>query len=400
MFESLPGKINERGRNFTWGGPEGFVATLFGKTPGTTKNPFDVRGVLNTKTGELRDTTRFAPFAATEMAGGMVEGKNRLVPFFKQLAEGVDPEQARKAVEGTQVAYRGYTPFERILKILFPFYGFTKGSAQNVARELLENPGGRLAQTIRAATDAKADEPFLPEYIQRGTAIPIPSKIFGWDNPLAPKPGEKRFIPTLGLMHEDPLQFLGNAGTGALFEMLGRLNPTVKGAIEQATGKSLFQQGAQGGRNLADMDPMLGRALANVSELLTGEKVPDAVKFPGSGAVENVLANSPLSRVLSTTRQLSDPRKDWLAKLLNVGTGLKVTDISPAAEAAIQREAVQQAMRDLGGRSFDVVNISKEQLARMSPSERDTALHLKAVLNKLQREAKERAKKKREAGGR
>src|SRR5690606_22560253 len=97
-----------------------------------------------------------------------------------------------------------------------------------------------------------------------------------------------------------------------------------------------------GGRDLLDMDPTIGRTISNVSELLGGEPWEtgsgQAKPFLGQG-VEFAAANSPLSRLFSTVRTATDPRKyegplPGAGVAANLLTGLRVHDLSPAARDA------------------------------------------------------------------
>jgi hypothetical protein len=190
----------------------------------------------------------------------------------------------------------------------------------------------------------------------------------------------------------------GVRGTGQ--EFLSRLNPLVKGPLEYFTNQSFFQAGPEGGRPLDEMDPLIGRTIAN----LTGQK--DAVKLPQ--ILEVAAANSPISRFLTTARTLTDPRKrstvspiplPGAAAAINLLTGARVTDVSPGSKDAIVRDLLTSRMKGAGARAFERVNFTKEDLAKMSPSERETALQLQGLANVIVRRSKERAAERKKAEG-
>ena len=147
------------------------------------------------------------------MVGKFSEDVNRFGPLIDMLKRGVDPAEAMRRINSTQVDYaaRNYTDIERnLLTKLFPYYKFSKGSAIHHGSELLTNPGGRLAQTIHATADATNPEDLLPEYVSEKSSIPIPNegmlgKLFGSSDPES-----KRYLTSLGLMHEDPLGFINS----------------------------------------------------------------------------------------------------------------------------------------------------------------------------------------------
>jgi hypothetical protein len=349
-----------------------------GRTPDTNLNPFDVRGVGG------RTETRFGPVAAGEDLGQFVEGLNRLAPWLEQIRKGVDPSEAAKKVAQAQVDYspRAFTVTERkVLARLFPFYKFTSRQLPHTLRTLAEQPGGRLAKTIQATNLARGDEPeMLPEHVADTAAIP-----FGQT-----ADGSKRYLTGFGLMHEDPLGFFGSGLKGAGLEALSRMNPLVKGPLEFLSGQSFFQKGPEGGRSIDDLDPSLGRLLANVA----GSDKP----VPTPQILEQVLANSPVSRLLSSARTLTDRRKHLSeslpvpgpAALANLLTGVRFTDVSPAAQDALLRDTASKIMRDTGAKTFEKVYFPEDVLAGMSPEEQKAATQLMALKTLLASRAKER----------
>ena len=75
-----------------------------------------------------RDTTRFAPVAAGEIAGEGTEILNRIPSWINQLKQGIDPAQAARNVNKSQIDYstRAFTPLENEMRRLgvMPFYSF------------------------------------------------------------------------------------------------------------------------------------------------------------------------------------------------------------------------------------------------------------------------------------
>ena len=359
--------------------------TAAGRDEGGSLNPFKIRGV-----GKQTDTA-FGPVKAGEKVGDYTDTLNRMVPFLDMLRKGIEPDEAFRRINAAQVDYspRSFTPFEStVMKRALPFYSFTSRQLPFVAGELAQKPGGAMAQTIRATNDAKTDDRLLPDYVANNATIPLGQA----------QDGTKRFVTGLGLMHEDPLGLIGSAlqipskgVVNAARDVAAKSNPIIKGAAEQIFGKSLFQRGADGPRALEDLDPTIGRTLANI----TGRDKP--VRFPGSTTLEALVGNSPLARVASTTRTLSDPRKGPLAKAANTLTGLRVTDVSPGSQDAVIREALQKAQKDMGAKSFAKVFVPEEDLRAMSPEDRAKAEQLMALSAVLAGRAKKRKELKKKA---
>lgn len=331
-----------------------------------------VRGV-----GGATEST-FGPVAAAEMAGKRTDFTNRAAPFLNLTGKGVDPAEAMRQVNASQVNYdpRTFTPAERVLKMLFPFYSFTSRQVPFVGKTLTEAPGGGMGQTIRAINAGRDSDELVPEHIADTAAIPLPARV---------SDGTKRYLTGLGMMMEDPLQLFGGPRSSGL-EVLSRLNPAIKGPLEWATGQSFFQKGPQGGRAIDDLDPTLGRILANVS----GQE--QAVKTPQW--LEALLGNSPLTRVLTTTRQMTDKRKTPGDKAWAALTGVRVSDVSPAAQDAILRQQLDTMIRELGGKSFVKTYFAKEDLAAMDAQQQTAAIKLQALMNTLANRAKSRREAK------
>jgi hypothetical protein len=367
FLTELPGGVAQgRGTPFQ---PTDAIGMLRGQ--GTTWNPV---GSTMQGVGGATQTT-FAPLAAGQHLGHYIEGLNRLTPFIENLRKGVDPAEAAARVAATQVDYAGraYTAFEKgVAARLFPFYKFSKGMVPYTLSRLWESPGGKLAQTIRAQNNASGSDASTPDYVAESASIPLGQN----------EDGSQRYITGFGLPIEDAMSFLGGGVRGGLMEAVSRMNPLVKAPLEWATGESFFQKGPQGGRDLEDLDPTIGRILSNVSGETKAVDLPDSLEF--------LAANSPLARALTTVRTMTDPRKRDAAGALNLLTGVRVSDVSPGAQDAVIRERSNALMRELGAKAFTRVYFPKDDVAAMNPEEQANAIRLQILQNVLAERAKER----------
>jgi hypothetical protein len=109
------------------------------------------------------------------------------------------------------------------------------------------------------------------------------------------------------------------------------------------------------------------------------------------------VANSPLSRYLSTARQAADPRKSLAVKALNLGTGIRVSTVSEGSRDAILREQVQQDLRELGAKQFVRTYVPESYKEALSPPALAQAERLSNTLNELARRA--RRQKEERMGG-
>lgn len=354
---------------------------------GSSWNPLKLRGVG----GELRTENYLA--ATGERAGKYTDGLNRIVPFIHNLRRGMDPAQAKELVDALQVNYSPskFSAAERkYLKRAFPFYAFQSKMTKSIIKQLAERPGGGIAQTIRASNEMSEQDGPVPEEISRGLSIPIGET----------SDGSQRYLAGAGLMHESVFEpFSATNGIpnfgSTLAELGGKLNPLLKGPIEAATGQSLFQQ-----RPLTDLDPALGRTLSNVG--LRDTFASGRAKPVIGPQFENFLMNTPISRALTTARTATDSRKleggafPGSIALMNLGTGLRFSDVSPQVQEGILRDAIAQASKDRGATRFETIRFSKADIAAAEKSDPALAAEMVA-LNAAANELVQRAKRRKKA---
>lgn len=306
------------------------LGTSLAARQGGTLNPLDIKGVLG------RTESTFAPVKVGEALGNYTDAMNRLPPYLELLKQGVDPKEAYQRVMAAQVDYsnRAFSPTERsVMTRVAPFYKFSRAMLPFIMGNLANEPSGRLAQIVRGQARTRDDEQFTPSHIAQTTAMPIPG---------APQ-GFQRYLTSLGLMHEDPLNMLRPGQTaykgvqGTLQELAGRLNPIAKMPLELAAGKQLFS-----GRDLQDLEGNLGRIGSNI----TGAEDP----YDTPLLLEQALSNSPLSRLATTARTLTDRRKGPLNKGLNLLSGLRTSDVDVEKSKNIAiRENIEDVLRGQSG---------------------------------------------------
>lgn len=348
-------------------------------------NPLNVAGVAT-------ETDVFAPAVAGRQMGALVEAQNRIEGYLELRRQGYAPQQAAERINAAHVDYSNLSATERQARRWLPFYSFSKGMAEFVADELLQRPGGKLGQTIRASNQ-RSDEP-VPDYVSQTAAVPLGTL----------PDGSQRFLTGFGLAQEDPLSLIGTRGGlpdvgGTLAELGSRLNPLLKYPIEAMTGESLFQRGPMGGRDVLDQDPTIGRLISNVGELtgLGKRELPSGRAKPFiSHGFEQLASNLPTSRLMTTARTLTDKRKleggpfPGSMAALNTLTGARVSDVSPAAQDALIRDEADAVAREMGATSYNVTRFSKAQLSAASPEDRQKMLAFNALKDELARRAKSR----------
>jgi len=333
--------------------------------------------------GDTKETEFFLSQFGNDM-GWVVETLNRFAPAISMLRRGIDPIEAVNRVKLLQVDYMAKAAGDKTMRRMVPFWSFVKGQSKYLAEELTQKPGGVLAQTIRAESLMQREglPQALPDYLQQSANIPLGESA----------EGDPRLLTSLGLMHEDPLQFLaskkgsipetlGNMFLTAGREALGRATPLAKAVLEPITGVSTWQYGARGGRNLEDMYGYLGGFASKAA----GKKI---TLPPFAENIPSVLG---IGRYVSTAGQLAHPDRAWWVKALNVGAGPKVTTIRPHMQDRVIEENIQEKMQKLGAKQYKKMYFPKSLTKDLPEEELQKRNELKALNSAMQRRRRERA---------
>jgi hypothetical protein len=330
----------------------------------------------------------------------VTEWMNR-VPMYLFLKEkGHTPKQAADIVEKLHVNYDKLAPFEKnVAKRAVPFYSFQSRMIPLVMQTLVDRPGGLMAQSMKASTAGRDPADIAPADVASQAAIPL--------NPL--EDGTKRYATGFGMLPEVAAPYMTaipGVGMGnAIQEAMSATSPLLKYPMELATGQTFFQKSPTGaGRELTDLDPTIGRTLSNARELMTGERGTDPVMWAGGNrtatmAAEHALANTPLTKYLSTARTLTDPRK-WEGKslaglpdaLTNTVSPARITAVSPQRQERLLQSASNKLADQLGAGTWSNRYFTDKKLAQL---ERDNPLLAAQArqLKELWSESKRTAKK-------
>ena len=319
----------------TMTGPELARTAMQGHVPSQPTGPVDMitGGVANTaKRGAESFADRTSEsgklmkglVAADETAGAIVdigrkvgdfsEDTLRLGHYIAQRAKGMSPAEAASSVRKYYFDFAELTPFEKqVMRRAWPFFTWFKKNTPLVIGELLSNPGGKLAQSIRAINEPRDRDSYIPEWVgEGGAAIPTGK--------------EGRFVTSLGLPFESTFNW--------------SVNPT----LEKTIGRNIEQ-------TIGSMTKPVSFAytLASGRDPHSGRDIRDMYPFPTTSPTINAtIANSPLSRISNTIRKMLDDRKTWGDFLLDQATGVKITDVSGGLENAKEQEgrkALEELMR-------------------------------------------------------
>ena len=344
-LDPFPGFLTEAKRQVTglWQEPGGW-------------NPLNVRGVAGA------EKTRFAPAVHGEAIGQATEDLNRVSAFLEAGWQGYAPAQAAKMSKAAHGDYGALSDFERgVMRRLIPFYSWSRRVTPHVVQSILERPGGLYGSSAVAANEVRANqEQFIPEYLGGGLAIPVGEE----------KEGTQRYLTKLDVNPAEAVfeNLRPNVADMGL-SLLGQFNPLLKAPLEYVTGKQFFQ-----GRNLEELHGPTD-----------------------STALNQIIMNSPLSRLYTTGRTLADPRKYErpIAFPVNLLTGARLSDVDVERQREFAaRDAITEMLRGQPGvRVMEKPYVPKDQLENLSPQD-VLLMRLAAGLDK--RAAERRKKEERE----
>ena len=137
----------------------------------------------------------------------------------------------------------------------------------------------------------------------------------------------------------------------------------------------------------------MGRDLSDLKAPGTASAIGRVFGEENPQILSQVLANSPATRFISSADKLFDPRKSIAQKVMNLGTGVKVTDVDVAKQRAIEtRSALEEMMRGHPNLSKHTrFYVKPEDQKDLTPEE----IEMMRMYSGLQDKAREYAKEQR-----
>lgn len=322
-------------------------------------------------------------FDLHERTARRVEDANRLGAYIGQLRQGASPDQAANFAFKTQADYsrRAFGAGEQALKQYVPFYSYPRQMLPLVVENILQRPGGVQGQITRAISRAAepSEENFLPDYIRKGAAIPIPG---------APREGLQRVLTnidvpwsfvnlitpgkgnTLSQVVGDTLQQTG-------MNLLGQLNPAIKGPLELILNRQLYS-----GRELSDLYSVLEKDIGPWGRL--GEQV--LVNMPGGSKINAIYRTARDKRLT--------PAQKALKLLVNNTSGVSITDVD---EDKAMRKAARDTLNELlattpGVRTYENITVPEDVLRSMPKQQQDMYLLYKIIQSEAAKRARDKKK--------
>lgn len=305
------------------------------------RNPFGVAGAF----GHTEDTNSI--IKTGRKLGGNIEDFVRLQSYLGNIRKGLDDAAAGRLTRKVHFDYSDMTPFEKnVMRRLVPFYTFARKNLPFQVEQLIRHPSN-IGVPLKLADNVNRGS-YIPEYLQNDLSF----KVGNEEN------GTQRFVSSLGLPFEEFGHIKMNGGLPnvgkTLMNYMGTMTPLIKGPLEQ-----LFDTQFHTGRKLSDLHPTgIGSAFGHLSE----DKAQLLSQF---------LANTPLTRAVSTIDKLADERKGITPKALNLLSGFKLSDVNMEKLRAIDAREVLSEM--LGNNpavsQFTNFYVKPENQAKLSPND-------------------------------
>lgn len=309
----------------------------------------------------------------------------RLGSYVALLSQGISPEQAAKRTAAALVDYSSLTPFERTYaRRIFPWWSYTSRTGSYVMQSLMENPGGRYGQAIRAMNTLQQSgegDAYVPTWMRQQFSFPVSNDLLSAVG-MEPPEGTQVRARDLDFPGIDSLfgTIVPGDASATARNVLSQTNPFVKGVAELAFDQDLFT-----GRPLREADTPADR----VYEYLSGDP-------RGLSSFAKVVANNlpGTQRLMSLAGGLMDTRipdldQRVIKQAINNTTGLKITHIDPDA---MRNDAMRRIANDLSRegvtREITIATYPDELLVGAPPS-----VQRKVLLAK-QLASEERADKK------
>lgn len=253
---------------------------------------------------------------------------------------------------------------------------FSRRSLPPLLEDFATKPA-KVAGALRLTSGVREPFEFVPDYVAEGASVPVPG---------APE-GQQRYVSSFGLPIEDEaVKALGSLAHGdltrTLQQVLGMTQPLLKAPVERAFGTQLFS-----GRRLDDL------------KALNAVEGTGLLNEENARLVSQVLANTPASRFFTTADKFLDPRKGTLPTLLNLGTGVRVSDVDAERQRELAaRRLLEGELRGRPGvRVHESVYVPADKLGLLDPVEMQLYRAYRTNEKALDRKAKERAKQRESA---
>ena len=368
----------------------------------TVSDPFGVAGASPAAMPRKETTNPF--FRTFEKLSEWSDSHNRLGGYNGLIAQGVSPKEAARRMKAVHVDYDSLSSSEKAVRdSIVPFYAYAARSGQFAIGEVLGNPGGHYARTIRSLDKAQqSDEDFyMPGTMRDRTALRLPEELFG--SFASPAPGISRVLTNIDVPGMSALNMFASERAGSEFDTQASIIGTAQNALAQASPalKTMMEMGSG-----IDMytKKEIGAVPSQIDRLmigLTGDE--DARAGPLAKHALDLFAPG-AGRVIGAAATVLDPRFDSATNVLNAG----INAIAPVKTALVdQRQQDRDAVGEIDSmlrrlpqaKRFSMTSIKDEDFASLDPEMQKMVLLKKTIEKRQRTEAKERERRAKRFAG-
>jgi hypothetical protein len=281
--------------------------------------------------------TKFAPAVAGRQLDNLIDDATRGGSLIALVRQGYTPEAAVLEVNKLHYDFSNMSPFEKtVMRRVMPFYSWQRQNIPAILRQITENPGGPTAMAAKLTASSRHEQGFLPDYVGETAALPIGQE----------ENGTRTFLSHTGLPFED-LNDLGAGGAHPIQRtaqnLMAQTNPLIKGPLEAITGM----------------------------QFKSGRELSDLYSRTDSPMLDQLLMNTPGSRIISSLGTLTDPRKSWASAATNLLSPARLSDIDLAkAREKAGRDMVEETLKQNPNvRQFETLSVPSQLLGQLSPEE-------------------------------
>ncbi len=305
--------------------------------------------------------TRNAVLNASQKLNDYTDSVSRLGGMIMLMRQGVSADEAARRVTEALVDYSSLTPVERsVFKAIFPWWSYASRSGAYAVKELLTNPGGAYAQTVRGFNRLQESDEntYVPEALRQQFAIRIPDEYKQYLG--LGKTGNTTFLRDIDIPGFDTLS-LFSPGPGiyptvksTFANLAQQTNPLLQNLTELAFDRDLFSR-----RPLQQSDNALDRIYRELSGSKTNmnpvlRQAIDLIPGPRISSVISPLVDS----------RVPDMQQRVAKMLINSLTGVKVQDVDPRYQYSDARRLLAEEFGDFA-RDYTESYIPKDVLPQV-----------------------------------
>ncbi len=318
-----------------------------------------------------------------ESLSNFIDSQARLGGYITLLKNGVTSDEASRRITESLVDYGSLTTMERTyFRNIFPWWAYNSRIGKYVVKSLMENPGGRYAQTIRGMNTIQRpnEDVYVPEALRQQFAIRAPSGSTEYETYY--KDIDLPGIDVLSLFSPKPTAM----GTlSATAQNIGQqLNPFLKTAAEQISGTDFFSR-----RPLNEAITPFDRMMKGLGVTKRDNEYGQLGRFiqliPGTSRPIN-LAGGLLDERLTLPDRLQK-------QAINQLTGVKRQDVDKQWQLNDASRALQDRLEGWT-RSKTITSVPKELIPLMPEGSQELAELQRIIASRYAKQSRETAKAK------